>query len=463
MSKRTVLTAAAAAAVVVVWAGSTAYLGRQVQQTLEAQLAPWQSGPEAGQRLLRVTDVQYERGLLGATRTVSMTMGCGAQSASFSWRDDIRHGPLPGFAGLGAARIDSRLLLSDAQKQQWLALTGSAQPELSLRTWISLNGNSSSALDLPALQIKNADGGLLKLEKAQGQIRVNADGSAHYSLSVPGYEALQPLQQGQGQLRMVARDLHIESDGLAPAWWALSGKGQGRLGLLEVGTQGASGPAQTMVALQDLRYTQQGAISNGLYGASMELQGKGRVGNLALDTVSMKLRMERLHGDTYARFVRDLYAGTCPAEGADPKAEAAQMLAGLTALLPHNPSFSLDELQVTLGAHSAKIAYSGGLHGATADDLKAPNLAPVLLKKAVLQAEVDVALPLIDALANAMGKPLPPDALEHGVSQAVAQGLLLRDGERVRAKFELREGAAQLNGKPIPLPGMPAQPAQPAQ
>lgn len=465
MNKRVAVSAGVVAAVAGAWAGSTLYVGQRVEKTLLAQLAPLQAQPAPGQseRVLRVTGVQYDRSLLGATRTVNLAMGCGDKSAQFSWRDDIRHGPLPGFAGVGAARIVSQLVLSDAQKQQWKALTGQDQPAMSLVTQVALSGALQSQLDVPALQLKMADGGLLELEKMQAQVKLDARGRAQYFASLPAYHFSAPLGEGRGLMRVSMRDMQLNNEGLAPAWWAFSGKGEGRVGSLEVALQPAEGAVQPLFALQDLRYTQEGSLKDGLYSANMQMQGKGNVAGLALDALSMKVRMDRLHGDTYAAFVQHIYAATCPVEGADPKAEAEKMLAGMASLLPHNPGFSVDEFQITLGGHSAKLAYGVSVQGVTAEELKAPSLVPVLMQKTVAQAELDVALPLVTQVAAAMGKPLPAEVLDQALAAPMAQGLLLREGERVRTKLEWRNGMAALNGKPMPLPGMPAPAAAPYQ
>ena len=456
MNKQVVITAAAIAAIAGAWGGSTAYLGQQVQQRLDAQVQAWNSAPEQRPRVVRITDVKYERGWLGATRVVNVAIGCGENAATLSWQDDIRHGPLPGFAGFGAARIDSKLRLTEAQKEHWRALTGEAQPQLALRTWVSLAGAATMSLDMPVLQLRTADGGLLKMEQASAQLKLDRQGRAQYSASIPAYTFNGPMTEGPGTVRMRAQNLRWDGEGLAPLWWVFSGKGEGRIGRLEVATEQPGEPEKPILLLEDLAYTQEGAMTDGLYGARFALGGKGQIGGMALDTISMKLRMERLHGESYARFVQSIYSAECPAGNADPQAQAKEWMAGVAALLPHNPSFALEELQFSAAGQRAKLAYSGTVQGVTEADLSGPNPVLAVMKKVALNAEFEVALPMISQLANALDRPLPPDVLEQSIAQAVGKGLLVRQADRVIAKVEWKNGGALLNGKPMPLPGAPA-------
>jgi UDP-N-acetylglucosamine 1-carboxyvinyltransferase len=107
MNKKTVLAAAVGAVLIAGWAGATYTTGQKLKTALLAQTEGWKSQPGQPQRAFRVTDVQYSSGLLGATRTLTLAIGCEAETTTLTWRDDIRHGPLPGFAGFGAARIEN--------------------------------------------------------------------------------------------------------------------------------------------------------------------------------------------------------------------------------------------------------------------------------------------------------------------------------------------------------------------
>ncbi|WP_164885175.1 YdgA family protein [Rubrivivax rivuli] len=464
MNKKTVLAAALGAVVVAGWAGATYVTGQKLKTALVAQAEGWKAQPGQPQPAFRVTDVQYRAGLLGATRTLTLAIGCGAETTPLTWRDDIRHGPLPGFAGFGAARIDSSLVLSAEQQAQLKKLLGDAQTQLSLRTLVAYNGGYKTQLEVPALRIKSPEGGDFEFKGASAWVQVRADGGARYEASLPSYAVSAPGQGPAPGMRFVVTDAKLQGEGYAPMWWALSGKGSGSMAAMNFETVAADGQRKPMFTLKNMKYTQDGGIAGGLYQASGSLQAQGQIGSLPLDAVTMKFSLKQLHAQSYAALMGALMNTGCPSKdpAADPMAALQPMLAPLKELLPQNPQISMDELSVTLGGQTAKMSYQLGFNGITAAETEGAALMPALMQKMALRMGVEAPVALLPKLGEALGQPLPPELIDQQLAQAEGQGFIVRTGDSISAKFELREGAALVNGKPIAVPGLPGQGAAPA-
>ncbi|MBB5205497.1 uncharacterized protein YdgA (DUF945 family) [Inhella inkyongensis] len=449
----------AVAALAALWAAGTAYSGKQLQTELLAQAEGWKAQANSP---LRVTQIDYQKGFASSTRTLHVQFGCmnnaegSPEPLKLTWRDRIQHGPLPGFGAPGAARIESELLLSEAQAQALKKLTGLDSLPIALSTLVGFGGNTDTRISVPAFSLQPDANSQFHLKGLQARVQLARDGSAHFEGDLPGYE----LHSAQGGVKVLVKDAHFESAGLAPLWWALTGKGQGRIGQISLQGTGADGKPSTLFSIDGLTYTQDGQIKDQLYSAQMQLQGKGQVGGMALDAVSMKMRMERLHTAPYLALVQAAMTQGC-AVGDDPKAQLEALTAPLLQLLPHNPLMSVDEIKLSLGGKSAQFSYSVGTQGVTADDLKAPAMAPVLMKKAVFKMGAQTSAEFIQQLAKASGKELPPEALAQQIEMAVNQGFVQRQGDKLAAEVEWKAGAMLLNGKPMPLPGLSQPQPQP--
>ena len=470
MNKKLAL-AAVVVALGAAWAGGTALTGSKLQTALVAQAEGLKPQPGQALRAFRVTDVAYTKGLLGATRTLTLALGCGAEPTTVTWRDDIRHGPLPGFAGFGAARIDSSLVLSAEQQAQLKKLLGdaqgaAAQTQLTLRTLVGYDGGYKTQIDVPALRLKTADGGDFEFKGSSAWVQVRADGSARYEATLPAYALSAPGQGAAPGMRFSMSDAKLQGEGHAPLWWAFSGKGSGSIAAMNFETVAADGQRKPMFTLKNMSYTQDGGVTGGLYQASGSLQAQGQLGTLPLDAVTMKFSMKQLHAESYAALIQAMMNTACPGTeaNADPMAALTPLLAPLQKLLPQNPQMGMDELSLTLGGQTAKMSYLLGVNGVTAEEAQGTALMPVLMQKMVLSFGVEAPVALLPKLGEAMGQPLPPELIDQQLAQAEGQGFIVRSGDTISAKFELRNGSAALNGKAMPMPGLPgaAAPAAPA-
>jgi uncharacterized protein YdgA (DUF945 family) len=430
------------------YVGATAWSGHRVQQELQAQTAAWQAAPQGP---LALVDSRYEKSLLGATRTSTLRIGCGDKALKLSWQDQIQHGPLPGFSGLGAARIRSELLLDDAQKAALKQFTGSDRLDLQINTLVGFGGQRHLQVALPALQMQTPAVGegeaqqaaaTWQLKDLKADVNIAADGSATYKAGMAEYRV------DAGKVQMLMAGMQFDGEGLAPLWWLFSGKGSGRIETLSVGEAGG----KPVFLLKGTTFSQQAQMQNGLYSASVQMQGSGEAGGEALSPVAMKFSMKNIHAETYKQFLMQALQTDCKPEAADPQAQMAAMMAPLKAMLAHNPAFSLDELRVGWGGQTAELGYSVASAGITPADLENPN-PMALMGKLKLDARVKAPQSMLMKLMQQGATPQPPEVAEQGIERLVAQGLLRRDGDLLSGEASFAQGALTVNGKAIPLPG----------
>ncbi|WP_374433353.1 YdgA family protein [Inhella sp.] len=437
------------------WAGATAYSGGRVKTEMILQAESLRAHTQSP---IRIRKVDYQKGFMSATRTLELEFGCGPEQGgkdkvhTMVWQDQIQHGPLPGFGGFGAARIDSKLVLSDADRAE-LKKIGMDEVPVSLRTSVGFDGASNSRLLVSAFTIKPDAEMSLKFQGLDANLQLNKDGSARYTGKLPGYVIESPTKG----FKAVIEGAEFEGEGLAPTWWALNGKGKGVMKAMRFEAPGPDGQARTLFAWTDVAYQQDGRVADQLFSAEFNLQGKAEVAGVTLESIGMKGRMQRLQAKGWTDFVRGAWSQGCQSSK-NPQAEAERLMAPLLTLLPHNPSMSVDEFKLTMGGRSAEFSYSIGTQGVTAEDLKAPALAPVLMKKAQFKMAGKLPLGFIEQMLKASGKDMPPEVLSAQLDQAVERGFVRREGELISAEMEMSGGTMKVNGKPIPLPGMGPQP-----
>ena len=265
----------AVAALTALWAAGTAYSGKRLQTELLAQAEGWKA---QGNSPLRVTQIDYQKGFASSTRTLQVQFGCmknaegAAEPLKLTWRDRIQHGPLPGFGAPGAARIESELLLSEAQAQALKKATGLDSLPIAMSTLVGFGGSTDTRISMPAFSLQPDADSHFHLKGLQARVQLARDGSAHFEGELPGYE----LSSAKGGVKVVLKDARFESAGLAPLGWALTGKGQGRIAQVLLQGTGADGKPTTLFSLDGLSYSQDGQIKDQLYSAQMQMQAKAR-------------------------------------------------------------------------------------------------------------------------------------------------------------------------------------------
>jgi len=485
LSKKAVL-GTLAAAIAVAYGGATWWAGSKIESAYATALGelPKQTA------LVRVADRSYERGFLGAVSTVTLEIGCAADTAAaqapaakpaepadeadsdddagpvpfktmrITFRDSIRHGPIAG-GTLAAAVIDSELVFDVKGQAEAEKLFGKAKP-LTAHTRVGFDGGYTS--DLAVAPVKLAEEGKAQFAWQGAQARIEMNGArthVRYELTMPGLDVVDARTGATFKMGKITGKADMDQ---TAGWMLATGKTEGRLESLEFaapkGLGGASGKPLPAVLLQNVDLRGEATIQDGLYASTGTLKGTGKVGDTRISGFEMSSGARRIHAAGYKKLadawmqsaaVNGCGKGGGKASQAAMKALFDQLGPDLKAMAKHGPEFGLDKLQVEIDGKRAELSYSVGLAGVTDEDLAAPGQM-LLMKRGVLKASARLPMQWIEQVAATgaeSGQTPPPELVAGLVEQGEAQGFVKRDGSDVTSQVEFSEGSLKLNGKPM--------------
>jgi uncharacterized protein YdgA (DUF945 family) len=482
--------AAGATALVVVAGGGVgfgAWSGGKVAKELQTQtttvLAPFQG--------VKVVENSVSTGLFSSTHTVTLDIGCapvddGVQPAAeggaakpvqITWRDHVRHGPLPGLRSVGLATIDTELVLSPEAQAQVAKLFGDQAP-VRAHTVLGFGGNYVSEVTSPAFKYAEAGKGDVDWQGLRATVRgkFTSDGmpgAGTYVFEAPGL-AMNFAAEGQaaGTLRLGRMSFEGSVTPQAGSSYLLSpSQGQGAIASLALTTTPPGGKPVD-VLFENLAFASESRIDAGLWAADTSLSMKGRVDDFPIDQVEMKVSLKRLHAATYeqliGRVMKSSFSCKKPGDaGAMQEAMALQadMMKDAGALLVHNPEYAVDRFAVVIGGKTAELSYRFGTKGITEADAALPLPALMttkgyadaafkvenawieqVVKKAVsMKPAADGSTPE-EAAADAMA------AVRTTLDQLASQGLVAREGDTVVSKAAFEGGMLKVNGQPLNVP-----------
>jgi len=498
---KVVVGAAALVAVVGGGVGFAAWSGAKVAGELQSQSAEVLALFPG----IKVVDNSVTKGLFSSVHTLTLDIGCAADALAaavpsdnpttdpaaaapqapskpvqITFRDHVRHGPLPGGKGVGLAAIDSEIVLPPEAAAQVAKLFGD-KPFMSMHTAIGFGGSYVTEIKSPPFKYAEKGKGDIDWQGLQATMRGSlTSGPAFvgsYSLEAPGLNVnFVSDDQAAGNLRIGKMAMQGEvlpnSGGtvlMAPS------RGTGGIASMEFAFKpSGEGKAKPInMVLENLQFSSDAKVDNGLWSGVSKVSGKGRVDDFAIDKVDMQVSLSRIHAATYQQLMGKMFKssfschkpGNEEAQMKEAAALAEDMQKGFAALLVHNPEYALDRLAIDLGGKTAEMSYRFGAKGVTEADAAMP-LPALLTTKAYGHASFKVQTGWIEQVVKKVIslKPLPdgasPDTLvaqtmgfiNATVDGLVNDGYLAREGEAVTSKAAFEGGALKVNDKPINMP-----------
>lgn len=473
MNKGVAVGLGAVAVVGAAYVGASVWAGQQVKRHYETQ-----SDTLARQMpFLKAAQESHEGGVFSSTHTMTWRLGCLPQRQpdgsvkrgeplQFTVVDRIQHGPLPGFRRLGAAAIDSELVLAETTRQALAEVFGEGKQPLAVRTLVGFDGRYVSTISSPAASIAATEKSpQLNWGGIQATVHGDTSGrSATYDFSLPGFEVID-ARQGV-TLKLTGFTMRGEAGGDGTSSLLLAGKSEGSLAGMEMSVRPPDGAASEpfRMSLGPLKFDGKATVDKELLSSTSSMTGSGQIGATRLDKIEMTASMKRLHVPSYLAMIGTLLDGSMSCEAdkpePDPQVVMEAMQKSLAALLPHNPEYSLDKLAVETGGKRGELSYAIAVAGVTEADLQLP--APMLLMtKGELKADVRLPVGWIEQLlmslpGKAQAAAPQPEMVNVMLDQFSAQGLVVREGEFVSASLRFKNGQAEVNGKPLQL-GRPPQ------
>jgi uncharacterized protein YdgA (DUF945 family) len=356
----------------------------------------------------------------------------------FTLRNEILHGPVLGLSGLGLARINWHVVLSENQRAYLRSIFGSEEP-LEASTRIDFFGGGTTTLEAPALRISRKNGtGEVSWDRMKVSIEHPNDLDR---FSVYGKWDRLDARDDVAKFRFAMRDLKLDGGARRIVGSLYDTDLDFRMG--EITYVGADGNTTSM---KDLSYVI-ATDSEGDFVSFATRMGTGAVESrelaqkgLTIKSMHYDVTVRRLHIDTLEKFLAAIDASYLEAA-----AGSAVTDRGFE-LLKHDPEFVLERVSIETPDGEATLKGIFKLKGVTEKDLKMGMLSLI----ARLDADLTLESPrkLIDRIEGG------GDVLK----EAVEGGYVQLQTDKASSHIEFREGELTVNGKVQAIPGLGAPP-----
>jgi uncharacterized protein YdgA (DUF945 family) len=356
----------------------------------------------------------------------------------FTMRNEILHGPVLGLSGLGLARINWHVVLSEDQRAYLRSIFATEEP-IEVSTRVDFFGGGTTTIEAPALRISRKNGtGEVSWDTMKVSIEHPADLDR---FSVYGKWDRLEARDDVGKFRFAMRDLKLEGGAKRIVGKLYDTDLDFKMG--EISFVGADGETTSM---QDLRYVI-ATESEGDFVSFATRMGTGAVESrelvqkgLAIESMHYDVTVRRLHIDTLEKFLAAIDATYV--EAATDSAVTGQGFA----LLKHDPEFVLDRVSIETPNGEAMLKGIFKLKGVTEKDLKMGVLS--LIARLDADLTLDSPRKLIDGMEGG-GEVL---------AQALEGGYVQMQGDKAVSHIEFHDGELTVNGKVQAIPGLGAPP-----
>ena len=456
-----------------------AFLGAafHFSRNAEKAAAEWSQKLEESAPFLKVSDNEYRRGLFSSTQRLTIAFPGGKGAAeSITFMNVIKHGPFPGFAGLGVASIEHSWEFDEATQKEVTKAFGAAPP-FAATTTIAIDGTGVTELRGAPAAYSSGDG-TLTWQGLTGTVRFSK-GLESYTgeFSAPLFSAtgknggatVKGVTARFDQRRMPGfDDLYLGSMVLSVE--AVSFKdaaAEGRVEKLIVDADASSADNQFMDA-------KVGARAARVVTADVDVAD-----------VDYAFSMRHLHAPSLAQWTKAMKAAGPKQAGAKPDTAAlmAQMEAMQSAmkihgvaLLKYEPVIAIDRINLKTKDGEMKMSGTVRLPGVTDADMQQPfNLigkvdaaATIAIPEAFArnqfaQSKVRAAKTQLGDLSEAQATEIAATAGSEFAQMLATfgqQGYFVSEGGLLKSKIAFKGGALMINDKPFNPMGA-APPAMP--
>lgn len=481
MNSRFIVAASAAAVLVIGYVGSSWALGRAVHSsfdTWEQQLAK-QPLP-----MIKMAERKYTPGVFSSVEEVTFEFNrelfdqlrksrqpeqresneLDQPPIRFTVRNEVKHGPFPGFAGMGMGRIDTKFVWSKEVREQLDKLLPGREP-VEISTRLGLLGGANSHVTSPAFEFKD-ETTTLAWQGFEGDFSVGRN------MDTMGCDATAPglsvyVAHGAGA-KLETLKLTCEGERAFDALYT------GTVNFEIANIEGSAKDGASPLRMQKLSYSSD-VRSEGDY---MDWAVKAGVGALNfmqydLSDVKYQLSLRHLHGPTYAALVSKMQNTAMSSMGGDPTASIA--FAGALAefgpqLLEHSPKIVIDHIGFSSPEGEFGIKGTVELPGFKKDDLATAQSRAALPGKVVANADVWISEGLLNKdwsapqektdvtneeaaraprRAEDAQSPSRVEALRQQVAAFEQRGFVTRKDGQLHSHIEFKGGALTANGKPL--------------
>lgn len=427
-------------------------LGRFAESRSDAML----DGVAGYMPYVSIVERDWERGWFTSRQRVTFESNIAGEDGTrprFTLHNDVLHGPLLGFSGLGAARVKTRIDLPPAVQAEIRKSFG-PEPALEVTTRVGFLGGGSTVLRSQGRTASDEEGAEIRYETVKFKVDFNRDFSR---FGIDGRLPRVEIQDASQRMVFDRMTMEGEADRI-DGYQNLYATDFG-LRIRELSVTGRGND----IHMDDVHYEAEVDVDEGWLTAKVRI-GSDAVEGAAVETAGVAIRsvhydlsLRHLHAQTVDAIytsMQQMYTRVpFEASASDPQAVDAAIDESITTplmqhaatLLAHDPELSLDRIGFTSSDGEAVLKGVVRLVGMSEQDFQFAGLLGALGK---LQA--DLTLEIDEALAAK----LPNGAFLS--ETGVAAGYLLREDGKLVSRIGFDGGALTVNGQTqaLPFPGV---------
>ncbi len=423
---------------------------------------------------ITVTGTDYKKGFLNSTQTIRLRASLPGvtekSSEEIIIENVIEHGPLPGFSGVGAARITHNVVWPAKIKAELAKVWGDKAP-LSAVTRMSIGGGGSTTFSSPAANGKNEEL-TYAFQGIDGVMNFNS-GFDKFDYTIGSDGAVFTDKKGD---KVTIGKLAGNGDQTK-----MAGTENIYLGkqLLNFAGMDATKGGKPAFSLKQAAYNTETAsteanfvnVTAKLTGTAFSVEGAD-VGDLEYSLSMQKLHapsLDALNKSMQSEFTKLAAQGAGAANKAvDPSAAMLNALKPhLQEITKHSPMINIDKIRVGNAKDYGQLNATVRFMPMQAADLDNPM---ALLPKLDAAINIELSESAVAILAGkasgamgmdaSMGGKATPEQkaqmdaqtksmVDQQLAGAVQQGYIVRAGGKITSQITLKQGALMVNGKPV--------------
>lgn len=369
------------------------------------------------------------------------------QPLRFTVRNDVLHGPVLGLTGLGIARVNSHLILSDETRKKIAEIFGPKEP-LDVSTRIGFFGGGTTTFKSEGRTIKPEDG---KVEISWETFKLAVGYSQDLdSYDIDGKWPKLEVKGADNSAHFVMTNMTLDGDGKRVRGDLYDGDF-----VFAIDKMTVDGKADESFEIADVEYVASSASQGDFTEMGAKL-GTGAVKSQQLSALGVELKeihydfsVRRLHSETLEKMLAGIKAMY-----ATPLTNAVEMEKVMFApfkeqgveLLKYDPEFVIERMGLVTPEGDGYLKGVITLKGATAEDFAMGSMS--IIGKIHADLTIDVSEKMLQKFPNG----------STGAGAAVDAGYAERKGDRLICKIIFKNGELTVNGKPQSIPGLGGPP-----
>jgi uncharacterized protein YdgA (DUF945 family) len=414
-----------------------------VGQGVEATLQKAQEGlsqaiknQPALAEVVQLKESKYQRGPLSATQELTFSIGCpGTKQETLVLRNSVEHGPLPGFAGLGLAKVRSELVLDATAEATMTKAFGGQKPYL--LSSVGFDGRMNSELVVPSGQ---QDG------NSWNEIRATMNFSPN-NTQAPADWRVGTINMTSGQDSLLVEGISGSLRTKTDANYPFIGLGEAKVQLSRLEVRG-----KTPFLLEGMSLSGSNNIAGGAINTSQHWQVKKAViERQNLSDLQLKMNVADIDAKTYNEMMQTVNKSSQSICNPDPNATGAMgitLLGQVVGFIANPPKLVVEDLSFAMPDGRAKLTgsleFAPGLDAFAGIDVFAntPDFA-ALLKAIKATAKIQISEALLKRVINDTGGTM------NGFEAQVQAGYITNNGGELSTEIQFENGETRLNGKKL--------------